>query len=103
MKELMEKAKNLLEQDESFVMATIVAHAGSTPREAGSRMIVRENGEFFGTIGGGLVEAIVQKKAKEIFLKYKDVSKEEIRKLVLNYLSNIAKQNAEMLREKDKC
>jgi|GEM_PF-1146064 len=49
-----------------------------------------------GIDGGG-------ERAKEIFLKYKDVSKEEIRKLVLNYLSNIAKQNAEMLREKDKC
>jgi len=76
MKELMEKAKNLLEQDESFVMATIVAHAGSTPREAGSRMIVRENGEFFGTIGGGLVEAIVQKKAKEIFEKQNTIVQE---------------------------
>lgn len=67
MKILMEKARNLLEKDESFVMATIAAHVGSTPREAGTRMIIRKNGEIFGTIGGGLVEASVQKKAKEVF------------------------------------
>ncbi len=67
MKEIMLKGKELLEQGESFVMATVVTHAGSTPRETGTRMIIRSSGDIFGTVGGGLVEANVQKKAKEVF------------------------------------
>ena len=38
-------------------MVTVVAHAqGSTPREAGARMVVRPDGAFTGTIGGGTLE-----------------------------------------------
>lgn len=39
-------------------MLTVVKTLGSTPREVGTRMIVRHNGEFFGTIGGGQLEAM---------------------------------------------
>lgn len=49
----------LIEEDESFVMATILSQTGSTPRLPGTRMIIRGDGEIIGTIGGGLVEADV--------------------------------------------
>ena len=40
-------------------LATIVRASGSTPRTAGARMLVREDGSTFGTIGGGAFEAAV--------------------------------------------
>ncbi|SFG30174.1 xanthine dehydrogenase accessory factor [Desulfotomaculum arcticum] len=56
----------LLEQGESFVLATILANYGSTPRTAGSKMIVRRDGSIIGTIGGGLVEARVIEMAPQV-------------------------------------
>ncbi|MCE1254042.1 MAG: XdhC family protein [Anaerolineae bacterium] len=43
-------------QNEAFVLCTIINNAGSTPRHQGSKMIVKPNGETFGTVGGGEVE-----------------------------------------------
>lgn len=37
-------------------LVTIVSTRGSAPREAGARMIVRPDGSFSGTIGGGALE-----------------------------------------------
>ena len=37
-------------------MVTVAATRGSTPREAGARMIVHPDGAFTGTIGGGTLE-----------------------------------------------
>jgi xanthine dehydrogenase accessory factor len=48
------------------VLATIVRATGSTPRTMGARMIVREDGSIFGTIGGGAFEAMVVCDAKEL-------------------------------------
>jgi len=48
------------------VSATIVTHEGSTPRSAGSKMIVRPGGEMRGTVGGGLVEARVLEAAARV-------------------------------------
>ncbi len=53
--------------DEDFVLATIVRHAGSSPRSTGTRMIVHKNGSIRGTIGGGLLEAQVCQEAGEAF------------------------------------
>src|SRR5581483_5975296 len=44
-------------------LATVVNVRGSTPREVGAKMIVREDGQF-GTIGGGCGEAEVFRKAR---------------------------------------
>jgi xanthine dehydrogenase accessory factor len=58
---------NLLEQGEDLVLATILSHEGSTPRTAGTKMIVKRDGETISTVGGGLVEAEVIKAASEVF------------------------------------
>ncbi|MEA5112756.1 MAG: XdhC family protein [Geobacteraceae bacterium] len=58
---------HLLEGGEDLVQATIIKHAGSTPRSVGSKMFVRRDGSIIGTIGGGLVEFEMQKLAREIF------------------------------------
>jgi xanthine dehydrogenase accessory factor len=42
-----------------FALATIITSKGSTPRTSGSKMVVLGDGQLFGTVGGGLVEARV--------------------------------------------
>ncbi len=56
-----------LREGETFVLATITGHQGSTPRTAGSRMAVLRDGRIFGTIGGGIVEARAIEAAREVF------------------------------------
>jgi xanthine dehydrogenase accessory factor len=41
------------------VLCTITGTKGSTPRKAGSKMIVLQDGSIFGTIGGGSIELAV--------------------------------------------
>lgn len=45
-----------LESERLVALVTIIETQGSTPREAGARMIVLPSGAFFGTIGGGALE-----------------------------------------------
>jgi len=54
---------------ESAALATIIGTEGSTPREAGAKMLVREDGTLFGTIGGGRLEAQVIKEALTVIRK----------------------------------
>ncbi|MCB7317302.1 XdhC family protein [Lacrimispora sp. 210928-DFI.3.58] len=56
MRTLFGELKELLSRGEEAVLVTIIASSGSTPRGAGSRMLVTENGICCGTIGGGAVE-----------------------------------------------
>jgi xanthine dehydrogenase accessory factor len=55
-----------LEQENPLVMATIISRQGSTPRTAGTKMAVLNNGEIKGTIGGGLLESQVMQRAGEL-------------------------------------
>ena len=54
---LLDKAIELLSNRNSIVLVTLTRQEGSTPRASGSRMIVAESRETFGTIGGGILEA----------------------------------------------
>lgn len=56
MKELFEELLKVLEKGEEAVLVTIIASTGSTPRGAGSRMLVKKDGTIKGTVGGGAVE-----------------------------------------------
>jgi xanthine dehydrogenase accessory factor len=56
-------------RSEDLVIATIIRDQGATPRTAGTRMAIRRNREFMGTIGGGLLEAKVQQIAAVVFEK----------------------------------
>lgn len=49
------------------VLATIIRLTGSGPRAAGTKFLIMKDDSFAGTIGGGLLEAEVIKKAKRIF------------------------------------
>ena len=49
------------------VLVTILETRGSTPRKAGSQMLVKNDGSIQGTIGGGLAEARAMEEAARAF------------------------------------
>ena len=61
------EATAALERGESVVLATVARTRGSTPRKPGAKMLVRRDGSFFGTIGGGCGEAEVWQEAMDAF------------------------------------
>lgn len=67
MKNIYEAINGYINGGESVVLACIIDNTGSTPREIGSKMIVRENGQIEGSIGGGILEAMVQRIAADAF------------------------------------
>src|SRR5207247_11203065 len=50
-----------LETEPNVAVATIVRTRGSSPREAGARMLVKPDGATDGTVGGGSGEAKVNR------------------------------------------
>jgi len=58
-----------LSRKEPLVMALILNKEGSTPRSAGTRMLIGAGGSAVGTIGGGRIEASVMETAGEMIGK----------------------------------
>lgn len=63
---LWKECSELNEKGESFVMVTITAHRGSTPQDAGAKILVTKDGLYAGTVGGGKVEMAAITKAQDI-------------------------------------
>jgi xanthine dehydrogenase accessory factor len=47
----------LLTQGEGAALAIVIEQAGSAPRKSGAQMVIRGNGHFVGSVGGGRLEA----------------------------------------------
>jgi len=54
--EIFQKLVELKKQNITVCLATIVDTMGSTPREAGAKMIVCADGTLYGSVGGGCGE-----------------------------------------------
>lgn len=54
--DLMAKLQELANTGRAAALCTIVETSGSTPRKAGSKMIVTADGHTFGSVGGGMLE-----------------------------------------------
>ena len=65
MNEVFQEMRRSLDSGEPVVVATVASTRGSTPRGAGARMLVRADGSFCGTIGGGCGESEVLYEAME--------------------------------------
>lgn len=66
MKSVAEIVCELLAQGEEAVLATIISRQGSTPRSAGTQMVISRAGKGHGSIGGGTLEARVLEVAREL-------------------------------------
>lgn len=66
MKKIFDALFHELEASRPAVLCTIVASRGSTPREAGAKMLVLEGGRTLGTIGGGEVELQAARRAARL-------------------------------------
>lgn len=58
--------QNAVSAGEPVVVATVAQTFGSTPRKTGAKMVIRRDGSFVGTIGGGCGEAEIWQEAMEI-------------------------------------
>ncbi len=67
MNKIVKIARDLLEDGEAFVVAKVVDTHGSTPRSKGAWLLMQQDGVCHGTVGGGSLEAAVQKICKETF------------------------------------
>ncbi len=65
MGDLYEEILKIKAEGKRGVVATIVRAQGSTPREVGAKMVIREDGTFLDTIGGGRLEAEVLREAEK--------------------------------------
>ena len=64
--EIYQAIHDAVERGEPVVLATVARTRGSTPRKTGAKMVVRGDGTFFGTIGGGCGEAEVWQEAMDV-------------------------------------
>ena len=69
--EIYQKLVELKEHDIIVCLATIVDTAGSTPRQAGAKMIVCADGTLYGSVGGGCGENQIHSAALRCILKTK--------------------------------
>jgi xanthine dehydrogenase accessory factor len=76
MKTIFHELVDLLNQHQSFVLATVVDRSGSAPRAMGARMAALPDGTIRGTIGGGLLEADTLKAIPQVFEARRPLTKE---------------------------
>lgn len=63
--EVYQAMSDAFEHGSPVALATVAQTLGSTPRKTGAKMLVREDGSFVGTIGGGCGEAEVWQEAMD--------------------------------------
>jgi xanthine dehydrogenase accessory factor len=66
MKTLLHHLCTCLAEGRIAVLASIIESSGSAPRSSGARMLVCQDGGFFGTIGGGALEGMALARAREL-------------------------------------
>ena len=64
--EIIEEAISWRKFKKKVVLATVISTWGSSPFEIGTKMIINEDGNFFGSVSGGCVEANVIEESIEL-------------------------------------
>ncbi|WP_435645468.1 XdhC family protein [Butyricicoccus porcorum] len=89
--------QQLLYHPGRMVMVTIVRREGSAPRGAGARMLVAEDGNCYGTIGGGSVEHAAQQRARDLFGGVPELQEYELGGGEASHLGMVCGGNVTML------
>src|ERR1700752_1206316 len=63
--DLLRECDRLRSEDVPFVLATVVAYKSPQSAKPGSKAIIKADGEMIGWVGGGCVQPIVLREAKE--------------------------------------
>ena len=66
--EIFEKIAELKKRSVAVCLATIIETVGSTPRQAGAKMLVCADGTLYGSVGGGCGESQVKSTALRCLL-----------------------------------
>ena len=64
--DLLDVARQWLVGGRRAALATVVSTWGSSPRPAGSQLLVDEGGRFIGSVSGGCIEGAVVREALEV-------------------------------------
>jgi xanthine dehydrogenase accessory factor len=68
-KDLLQETLRCLNKGEPAVWAMVVMNSGSTPRGAGSKMLIKRGGVILGSVGGGPLEARTLNEAEKLLQK----------------------------------
>lgn len=63
---VLERAARWNEEGRQVALATVVRTWGSSPRPAGSKLAVNDQGEFIGSVSGGCIEGAVIQEGLEV-------------------------------------
>jgi len=63
--DLLQEIGRLRSEEEAFVLATVVAYKSPQSAKPGSKAIIKADGDMIGWVGGGCVQPIVLREAKE--------------------------------------
>lgn len=66
MGDIYEEILKIKARGECAALATVISTDGSTPREQGAKMLIRQDGSIEGTVGGGLMEKMVREEAVKV-------------------------------------
>ncbi|GAB4438834.1 MAG: XdhC family protein [Anaerolineae bacterium] len=66
MKEMLQHIENWQARGDKIAVATVIETWGSSPRGPGSKLLVNERGEMFGSVSGGCVEGAVVEAALRV-------------------------------------
>jgi len=64
--DIWEEIVDIRRKGRKAALATLVRQIGSTPRKDSAKMLIREDGSFLGTVGGGCTEAEVWQSAQDV-------------------------------------
>lgn len=64
--EVLEAAAHWRREGKGVALATVTATWGSSPRPAGSQLVVSTDGKMLGSVSGGCIEGAVFKEAQEV-------------------------------------
>ena len=76
---ILEEAVLWINDNQQVVLVTVVQTWGSSPFQVGSKMIINEKGNFFGSVSGGCVESNIITECIELIKSNKSYKKIEFK------------------------